>query len=67
MRPQTAGPLNNLTKALVRKPQNFARDAPSRPSPDIPRRIKHQGNVQMILMHCWKFCLLTTTINTEAE
>lgn len=44
MRPQTARPLNNLTKALVRKPQSFARDAVSRLSPDIPRRIKHQAD-----------------------
>lgn len=51
MRPQAARPLNNLTKALVRKPQSFASDALSGPSPDIPRRIKHQGNVHKILIH----------------
>lgn len=51
MRPQAARPLNNLTKALVRKPQSFASDALSGPSPDIPRRIKHQGNVRKILIH----------------
>lgn len=50
MRPQAARPLNNLTKALVRKPQNFASDALSRPSPDIPRRIKHQGHLQELFI-----------------
>lgn len=46
MRPQTAHLLNNLTKATIKNPQSFANDALSWLSPDIPRRIKHQGNVQ---------------------
>lgn len=49
MRPQTAHPLNNLTKASVKKPLSFANDTFGQISPDIPRRIKHQGNVWNVL------------------
>ncbi|XP_077601217.1 TRAF-type zinc finger domain-containing protein 1-like [Stigmatopora nigra] len=41
MRPQTAFPLNNITKASVKKIS--AKDAFGRTSPDFHRRIKHQG------------------------
>ncbi|XP_077377539.1 TRAF-type zinc finger domain-containing protein 1 isoform X2 [Festucalex cinctus] len=42
MRPQTAFPLNNITKASVKK--NPAKDAFGRTSPDFHRRLKHQGD-----------------------
>ncbi|XP_077418368.1 TRAF-type zinc finger domain-containing protein 1 [Vanacampus margaritifer] len=42
MRPQTAFPLNNITKASVQK--NPAKDAFGRTSPDFNRKIKHQGD-----------------------
>lgn len=42
MRPQTSHPLNNLTKASVKKPLGPARDTFGQMSPDIQRRIKHQ-------------------------
>lgn len=54
MRPQTAHPMNNLTKALVKKPQSFASGALGRPSPDFPRRIKHQGNAEDIYIFSTK-------------
>lgn len=43
MRPQTAHPLNNLTKAAVRKPLSPSEDCFGQMSPDFQRRIKHQG------------------------
>lgn len=43
MRPQTAHPLNNLTKASVKKPQS--QETFGQMSPDFQRRVKHQGNV----------------------
>lgn len=43
MRPQTAHPLNNLTKASVKKPST--QEAFGQMSPDFQRRVKHQGNV----------------------
>ncbi|KAM9360986.1 TRAF-type zinc finger domain-containing protein 1 [Symphorus nematophorus] len=44
MRPQTSHPLNNLTKASVKKPLSPAKDAFGRMSPDFQRRIKHQAD-----------------------
>ncbi|XP_070712195.1 TRAF-type zinc finger domain-containing protein 1-like [Pempheris klunzingeri] len=44
MRPQTAHPLNNLTKSSVKKPLSPAKDSFGRMSPDFQRRIKHQGD-----------------------
>lgn len=41
MRPQTTHPLNNLTKASVKKPLSPA----GRMSPDFQRRVKHQADV----------------------
>lgn len=43
MRPQTSHPLNNLTKASVRKPLSPAKDIFGQISPDFQRRIKHQA------------------------
>lgn len=45
MRPQTAHPLNNLTKASVKKPVSPAKDAFGQMSPDFQMRMKPQGNV----------------------
>ncbi|XP_030273803.1 TRAF-type zinc finger domain-containing protein 1 [Sparus aurata] len=42
MRPQTAHPLNNLTKASVKKPSS--QEAFGQMSPDFQRRVKHQGD-----------------------
>lgn len=42
MRPQTAHPLNNITKASVKS--SPAKDTFGRMSPDFQRRIKHQGD-----------------------
>ncbi|XP_029366567.1 TRAF-type zinc finger domain-containing protein 1 isoform X2 [Echeneis naucrates] len=44
MRPQTAHPLNNLTKASVRKPVSPGKDCFGQMSPDLQRRIKHQAD-----------------------
>ncbi|XP_071339094.1 TRAF-type zinc finger domain-containing protein 1 [Trachinotus anak] len=44
MRPQTAHPLNNLTKSSIRKPLGPAKDAFGQISPDFQRRIKHQAD-----------------------
>ena len=43
MRPQAAHPLNNLTKASVKKPLSPAKDAFGQMSPDFQRRMQHQG------------------------
>lgn len=43
MRPQTAHPLNNITKASVKS--SPTKDTFGRISPDFPRRIKHQGDL----------------------
>ncbi|XP_061842254.1 TRAF-type zinc finger domain-containing protein 1 [Nerophis lumbriciformis] len=43
MRPQTAFPLNNITKASIKK--SSAKDAFGRVSPDFQRRIKPQGDI----------------------
>ncbi|GLD54008.1 TRAF-type zinc finger domain-containing protein 1 isoform X1 [Lates japonicus] len=45
MRPQTAHPLNNITKASVRKPLSPAKDTFGQTSPDFQRRIKHQADL----------------------
>nr|XP_020458220.1 TRAF-type zinc finger domain-containing protein 1 isoform X2 [Monopterus albus] len=44
MRPQTARPLNNITKANI-KPLSPAKDTFGQVSPEVQRRIKHQANV----------------------
>lgn len=44
MRPQTAHPLNNLTKAAVKKTVSSSKDIFGRTSPDFQRRIKHQAD-----------------------
>lgn len=44
MRPQTAHPLNNITKASVGKPLSPGQDAFGQTSPESQRRIKHQGD-----------------------
>ncbi|KAM9858279.1 TRAF-type zinc finger domain-containing protein 1 isoform 1-T2 [Aulostomus maculatus] len=44
MRPPTAFPLNNITKASIKKPLNPANDAFAQMSPDFQRRIKHQAD-----------------------
>ncbi|XP_068594474.1 TRAF-type zinc finger domain-containing protein 1 [Brachionichthys hirsutus] len=44
MRPQTAHPLNNLTKASVKKPLSSPMDAFGLTSPEFPRTIKHQDD-----------------------
>lgn len=49
MRPQAAHPLNNITKASVKS--DPTKDAFGRMSPDFQRRIKHQGNVQILFLY----------------
>ncbi|XP_078106891.1 TRAF-type zinc finger domain-containing protein 1 isoform X3 [Sander vitreus] len=44
MRPQTAPPLNNLTKASVKKPLSPAQDAIGQLSPDFKRRMNPQAD-----------------------
>lgn len=44
MRPQTAHPLNNLTKASVKKTLSPANDTFGQMCPDFQRRIKHQAD-----------------------
>lgn len=44
MRPQTAHPLNNLTKTSVKKPVSPGKDAFGRMSPDFQRTVKHQAD-----------------------
>ncbi|XP_023266439.1 TRAF-type zinc finger domain-containing protein 1 [Seriola lalandi dorsalis] len=44
MRPQTAHPLNNLTKSSVIKPLSPAKDCFGQMSPDFQRRLKHQAD-----------------------
>ncbi|XP_029998732.1 TRAF-type zinc finger domain-containing protein 1 [Sphaeramia orbicularis] len=44
MRPQTFHPLNNVTKASVKKPLSLAKDIFGQTSPDFQRRIKHQAD-----------------------
>ncbi|XP_045891155.1 TRAF-type zinc finger domain-containing protein 1 isoform X1 [Micropterus dolomieu] len=45
MRPQTAHPLNNLTRTSVKKPLSPGKETFSRMSPDFQGRVKHQGNL----------------------
>lgn len=44
MRPQSAHPLNNVTKASVKKPLSPGREAFGLPSPEFQRRIRHQAD-----------------------
>ncbi|XP_069577646.1 TRAF-type zinc finger domain-containing protein 1 [Brachyistius frenatus] len=44
MRPQTAHPLNNITKGSVKKPLSAAKDPFGQTSPDFQRTIKNQDN-----------------------
>lgn len=44
MRPQTAHPMNNITKASIKKPLSPARDAFGQISPEFSRQLKNQAD-----------------------
>lgn len=45
MRPQNAHPLNNITKASVKKPLSPGKDAFGQMPSDFQRRTTHQGKI----------------------